>query len=468
MFQSWRFKLRESEEAMKAGRLDEARRLIGENQLIEFLPGKRLAVTLASRFAGRARQFAQAGDWGAGWRDLDAAVALAEETSELATARQTLVAAALREAECDLGRANGAAALAIIEKLERRKVASAELRTLRDVARRVESARYLCRRGRFADAEAQLATAVSLRPNLADLQRLRDECRGQKERAQKLTDELHRALGEERYRDAAAVAEQLLALAPESRLARDARRRAWAEVGANLTESRRLGMTQTWLPGQRSVRAGSAEEEATECSGNRFVLWVDGVGGYLVCMADEVVCGQASPGNRVDVPILADISRRHAKIRREGEGYVLEPLHATRINGRSAQSKTLLSDGDEIEFGSGVRLRFRQPHALSGSARLEFVSRHRPQPFADGVLLMAESCVLGPQWQNHVVCREWAGDVVLYRQDDALFCRAMESIEIDGQLCDGRGRLDGNSHVVGSDFSLSLEELDRCSTQPLR
>jgi len=80
---------------------------------------------------------------------------------------------------------------------------------------------------------------------------------------------------------------------------------------------------------------------------------------------------------------------------------------------------------------------------------------------------MAESCVLGPKWQNHVVCRDWAGDVVLYRQDEDLFCRAMESIEIDGQLCDGRGRLGGNSHVVGTDFSLSVEELDRCSTQPL-
>jgi hypothetical protein len=85
----------------------------------------------------------------------------------------------------------------------------------------------------------------------------------------------------------------------------------------------------------------------------------------------------------------------------------------------------------------------------------------------DGVLLMAESCVLGPKWQNHVVCREWSDDVVMYRCGDSIVCRAMEPIEIDGQLCDGRGRLEGDSHIVGSDFSMSLEELDRCSTQPL-
>ncbi len=48
---------------------------------------------------------------------------------------------------------------------------------------------------------------------------------------------------------------------------------------------------------------------------------------------------------------------------------------------------------------------------------------------------------------------------MLYRRDGELFCRAMDSIEIDGHLCDGRGQLAPNSHVSGSDFSMSLEEL---------
>jgi hypothetical protein len=77
----------------------------------------------------------------------------------------------------------------------------------------------------------------------------------------------------------------------------------------------------------------------------------------------------------------------------------------------------------------------------------------------DAIILMAESCVLGPKWQNHVVCRDWKGDVVLYRQEDKLFCRAMESLEIDGKLHDGRGPLGPHSRVVGDDFSLSLELL---------
>ena len=87
------------------------------------------------------------------------------------------------------------------------------------------------------------------------------------------------------------------------------------------------------------------------------------------------------------------------------------------------------------------------------------LSPHRTQPFADAVILMAESCVLGPKWQNHVVCRDWNGDVVLYRSDKNIMCRAMESIEIDGKLHDGRGPVNPGSHVLGTDFSLTLEAL---------
>jgi hypothetical protein len=468
MFQSWRFKLREAEEAFKAGRLEEARRLITDDDLADFLPGKRLATRLAARYAQRSVERAEGGDWESGWRDLEAGLSLGDETDELLRARQSLLDVATREAENHVRRGNASGAIVLIEKLERRQVVNDVARTLKAVARRLESAEQLCRRGRFADAEVQVEGAVALRPDLAELRQRQQECRTRGEQSGPLAEQLHRALADDQWDQVAAVADQLLALAPESRLAQDARRRAWAEVGARVSNPRPFAMTQSWAPSRSGGRGHVEDQSSAVTSGPRFLLWVDGVGGYFVCLGDAVLCGQALPGNVVDLPLQADVSRRHVRISREGESYVLEPLHATRVDGRPVQAKTLLSDGAEIELGTGVRLRFRQPHALSGTARLEFLSRHRTQPYADGVLLMAESCVLGPRWQNHVVCRDWTGDVVLYRQDDELFCRAMEAIEIDGLFCDGRGRLGGNSRVVGSDFSLSLEELDRCSSQPLR
>ncbi len=190
------------------------------------------------------------------------------------------------------------------------------------------------------------------------------------------------------------------------------------------------------------------------------MLWVDAVGGYWVCLADEVVLGQpASGGGGPDVPILADLSSRHARIRRDGEGHLLEALRQVRLDGRTVRGTTWLSDGARIELGDGVKLLFRRPHPLSATARLEFVSHHRTHPGADGVLLLADSCVLGPDARSHVVCRDWPGEVILYRAGDELFCRSQGRFEIDGRPCKDRGRLTWNSRIAGEGFSLNLEAM---------
>jgi hypothetical protein len=463
MFQAWRLKLREAQEAFKAGDLTEACRLLLDGKLTEFLPGRKLAAQVAEQKAQRAKDLAQRGEMDSGWRELESAKQLAGETATLQRASRALVESALAKVRRLICMGEASSALQEIESLEKRKVDPGQLSALKQVAQRVHSAANLANRGKFAEADAQLAAAIQLRPNYSELNAVRQDYREKAERARFLTEQLHRAMAEKAWSDVVPFADQLVELAPESPLARDARKQAWTKVGAKFADSPRIAATQEWVPSGYNNRSRQSED----ANGERFVLWVDGVGGYLVCLEGEVVIGQAAPGNLVDIPVLADISRRHAKIRREGEGYVIEPLHVLRINNRSVQTKTILKDGDEIELGAGVRFRFRRPHALSASARLDMISRHRTQPYADSILLMAESCVLGPRWQNHVVCQEWEGDVVLYRQDDDLYCRAMDAIEIDGELCDGRGRLTSNSHVAGSDFSMSLEELDRCTTQPL-
>jgi hypothetical protein len=270
-------------------------------------------------------------------------------------------------------------------------------------------------------------------------------------------------MSDENWEEALRAANELLMLAPDSRLAKNARDRAWRHAGESFD-----ALTSTIAFPRVSASQAEDSSNDTNPGAPRYVLWVDGVGGYLVCLGEELILGQSLPGDRVEVPVLGDLSRKHARIRRSGEGYVIEPWQRVGINGRSITTVTTLCDGDELELGVGIRFRFRRPHALSATARLDPLSPHRTQPHVDGVLMMAESCVLGPNWQNHVVCRDWSTDVVLYRCDNELFCRSLVPIEIDGKRYEGRGRLGGNSRVIGSDFSMSLEELDRCSRQPLR
>ena len=246
----------------------------------------------------------------------------------------------------------------------------------------------------------------------------------------------------------------------------DARRRAWAAVGTRLAES---GVSAAGMVGgERGTRQRMAASVQTPRSDDipvldhatapRFVLWVDGVGGYLVCQGDTISLGQPVQGSYVDVPVLADISRSHATIRRDGESYLIEPLRKTRVDGRVIDKATSLSDGSEIELGDGVRLRFRVPSPLSRTARLDFVSRHRTLPTTDGVLLLAESCILGPSTASHVVCRDWSREVILFLQGDKLYCRAAGRYLVDGVECDTNAPITRSSQIVGEDFSLSLEK----------
>lgn len=194
-------------------------------------------------------------------------------------------------------------------------------------------------------------------------------------------------------------------------------------------------------------------------TGDKFLLWIDAVGGYLVCLGDDVTLGQPGGSGRVDVPILGDLSSRHARIRRDGEGYLIEAIREVRVNGRRVDRVMSLGQESRIELGEGVKLSFRRPHALSGTARLDFLSRHRTQPSVEAVLLMADACVLGAKPHSHVVCRDWPNEVVLYRHDDDLYCRSRVAMEIDGVWSKDRSRITPNSRIVGKRFSLSLEAM---------
>jgi hypothetical protein len=201
-----------------------------------------------------------------------------------------------------------------------------------------------------------------------------------------------------------------------------------------------------------------AQPEATGPKG-RFLLWVDAVGGYLVCLDDRIVLGRAGPDSPADIPLMGDLSRTHATLVRSGESYMLQAHHPSFVNGKSVSNQTVLRDGDVIRLGSTVELEFRQPSPVSATARLAILSRHRLPLAVDGVLLMAETCIVGGSGQAHIPAAALRESVVLYRQGNALWCRASGSFDVDGRTCAARAPLTLNSSVLGEGFSFSLEPL---------
>jgi hypothetical protein len=96
---------------------------------------------------------------------------------------------------------------------------------------------------------------------------------------------------------------------------------------------------------------------------------------------------------------------------------------------------------------------------LSATARLSLESHHKTQPSADAILLMADSCVMGPNSHCHVRCRQWQRDIVIFRQNEQLFCRADEPISVDGVQALGNNEILPGARVEGEDFSFAWETL---------
>src|SRR5262249_20552437 len=118
---------------------------------------------------------------------------------------------------------------------------------------------------------------------------------------------LHEAANQARWRDVIDLSEQVLAAAPQHAEARKARARACKAIE----------------PVTGAEKSTIQPAPAENASSPRFLLWIDGVGGFLVCLAPKVTMGQATPEGNVDLPLFADISRVHATLTRDVEGYLL-------------------------------------------------------------------------------------------------------------------------------------------------
>ena len=492
MFPTWRLRLREARVAAQSGRYDDATRVLSDESLREFLPAKRLARDVAEKMVERARNRFDLGDTSAGWQDLQAADRLGGQVDAVNQVRHNYADAALQDTCKYLAAGEPASALSRLEKLRKRGLAGEHVRTCTQIAQLMQKSAKLAAHGHFAEASesihhaqtfarldhappAGLPTgimndvATHLESEALRIKSKITEC-------QRLTSEMHAALTTENWSTVLSAADALLAMAPQHTAAAQARRRAWKVVGMDVTRvySGRLPQGPVALAvdktpirhGRLSTRPTSRSSEVDTVAGNekpnRALLWVDAVGGFLVCLDDTITIGQPSPGESIALPILADLSRRHAVIRRDAGAYILEPLAAaatTRVDGRGVTSPTVLIDNQLIQLGDNVRLRFNKPHALSATAKLTLESHHKTQPSADAILLMADSCVLGPNRHCHVHCRNWQRDVVVYRQNDQLFCRADEPLSVDGVEATGSSEIQSGARVEGEDFSFAWETL---------
>jgi hypothetical protein len=189
-----------------------------------------------------------------------------------------------------------------------------------------------------------------------------------------------------------------------------------------------------------------------------YALWIDGVGGYLVCLSHRVTLGQPQIESPVDIALIADVSRHHATIQRDTEGYYLEAVRKVQINGQ-AIDKALLRSADRITLGGSCQLQFWQPVAVSTSARLDMVSGHRFAEPVQAVVLMADTLVIGPAEQSHIQVPDMTQPLILFRTRSGLAARWPGNLVISGKTFQERGPLDPGATLATEQITLALERI---------
>ena len=470
MLGQWRVVLRQAEEAARQGRYAEAYALANRPEVADHHHAVQFRGRLALDLIARAARRGAADDQDGAVDDLDLAERMGAPPDALAAARLNLADRSAGEIISRLESGDPERALERLSELARRKIGGPALRRAHEIALAWRQGLAEGRRGEFGRACEQLDRAERLAAGLGSgaieqaIAAAKVDLENRRKTVAPLVDAFYAVLGENRWPEILSAAEAVLGVVPEHAAARQARTNAWRQIAA-------IGPAhQGAIPGRGARSPGSAldrtrpdHSEPTPALDagleGRFLLWVDAVGGFLVCLNDRIVLGRAGDESPADVPLLGDLSRNHAVLERQGEGYLLKPQHATFVNGRLVAGQALLKDGDVIRLGATVELEFQRPSPMSATARLAVVSRHRLSLAVSSVLLMAETCIIGRDPRSHVKAPALKSPVVLYRQAGGLWCRAQGAFEVDSQTRALRAPVTLSSNILGEGFSFSLEPL---------
>jgi len=438
--------VRQAQDALQAGRLDEAFQLVCQPNVRGHKRSNDLMVQLARALAERGERQLRQDDATAAWNDLLKAEQVGVKENATVRLRQALTGLGIAEVRALLEAGAPNRAVSAIAQLRERQVHPPELKPLEEAAKDWCLARDLAERGEFSQAlDALERVRRLLTTPLTHLERYQNQLHEHKQTLAQLLLNLHEAGRQEHWHEVLQISDQVLAIAPQHAEARRVRTRAWKAIEPATLAS---------VPQQV---IGPAQLEPI----TQYLLWIDNVGGFLICLSPRISFGQATPENSVEVALLADVSRLHATLIRDADGaYVLEAMRTVQVNGR-AVDRALLKSGDRVTLGTSCQFQFRQAVPVSASARIDLVSGHRLRLALDGVLLMAETLVLGPGPQVHVSMPDLKQPIVLFRHKDGLGIRTSGRMIINGQVVRERGVFEGSATVTGDDFSLSLEPVNK-------
>ncbi len=465
-----RTQLRRAEKLLSQGELEAAATLALQNRLAEKSFARVFCTDLTQVLFQQARQQAAVREFSGAWQSLNLASRLGNhfDARRVVQARQSLLEETLHAAECWLQDENLSAAQAALEHLSRQHILDCRADRIHWTIAKVRESEAKADAGQWKQAVIALDEAVSRHPELAWLSARATRLKDKMQRATDLANRLQNALLGSHWNDVRQVSCELLGISPHYPIAADALRRCQQADSRPAKPSRQAAAVP--VP-ENAVAAEAlnrgpgnpsrAESPPGPVAARRFLWWVDGVGGYLACTGGEWLLGRAVPDAAIEIPIQGDLSRRHAKITRSGSDYLLTPFAVTRLDGRIIDRPTLLRHGQVIQLGDHVRICFLLPHPYSASAKLEVLSRHRTLPWADAILLVADTVLIGARANSHIVSPSLDQPLVMTFDSIGWRCRQGGSALVAGQAWPAGHPLPTDSVVIVEGLSMSLETIGK-------
>jgi len=221
-------------------------------------------------------------------------------------------------------------------------------------------------------------------------------------------------------------------------------------------------------PGDRTLRDTVAtvktggDRPVMEESGStippRFVLEIDGVGGFLVVRDQRVTVGPISSSEHPTVGLIADPNMAVASIERLDEDYFLRSSRPVQVNSAVTTEK-LLVDEDKIALSSRCRMKFNVPNPASTTATLSLSSARLSRGDIRRVILMDRDILVGPTMGSHIQAKALHDTVTLFAQGDKLFCAGKGQVVIDGKPAGKKARLALNRQITVGEISMVLTEV---------
>lgn len=204
-------------------------------------------------------------------------------------------------------------------------------------------------------------------------------------------------------------------------------------------------------------RARHSEHESPPATGERrTLLWIDGLGTYLILPKNRICLGRLGSTSHPDVSLTADIAGYHAEVQRLGEDYFVSAVQGDiRIGGKKVQKK-LLAHNDTIELGGRCKLRFRQPTGLSATALLDLRQGMRVEGDVQTIVLLDDNLIIGPGSNCHIQAPTLEKRFVIQNGTEGLLCRAEKDILVDGRASGPQALIEPGAHIQVEDLTFTV------------